>query len=251
LQATSEPTIKQDYFHLVYISELLETARTLEEEPIVPSSTIPGQHKGGDGAPAKQERSVALADGAHRTDISSYAKRGSNVLPAKSPKDTAKSLNFGRFLRKCMSSQQYGCPAVRDCGSEQQQVNQATASPPACPSGSARIRCYSLDTPMALAISLCWAVQRESPEVIADVLSVITYSIKVSDFFFTYEAVGTAGNGQKCDTDNQPQNDSAQNQPVYIFRGMVCYYGKHYVSIFQEYSPGEPRFLLFDDSNIR
>jgi hypothetical protein len=39
--------------------------------------------------------------------------------------------------------------------------------------------------------------------------------------------------------------------PTYVFRGFVCYYGLHYVSIFQEYSPGAAKFLLFDDQRIR
>jgi hypothetical protein len=38
-----------------------------------------------------------------------------------------------------------------------------------------------------------------------------------------------------------------------VFRGLVCYYGLHYISIFQESVQEENtvRFLLFDDHNIR
>jgi hypothetical protein len=43
---------------------------------------------------------------------------------------------------------------------------------------------------------------------------------------------------------------NAVNQQ-YVFRGMVCYYGLHYVSIFRDVSAHTPRFLLFDDANIR
>ena len=42
--------------------------------------------------------------------------------------------------------------------------------------------------------------------------------------------------------------------PSYVFRGLVCYYGLHYVSIFQEHQQDEAKpvqFLLFDDHNVR
>ena len=42
--------------------------------------------------------------------------------------------------------------------------------------------------------------------------------------------------------------------PSYVFRGLVCYYGLHYVSIFQEHHQDEDKpvqFLLFDDNNVR
>lgn len=49
-------------------------------------------------------------------------------------------------------------------------------------------------------------------------------------------------------TRNIVNNDKSE----YVFRGFVCYYGSHYVSIFQErLQGGEVHFLLFDDQKIR
>lgn len=39
--------------------------------------------------------------------------------------------------------------------------------------------------------------------------------------------------------------------PSYVFRGLVCYYGQHYVSIFQSREVGRYEYLLFDDHNIK
>jgi len=41
---------------------------------------------------------------------------------------------------------------------------------------------------------------------------------------------------------------SATN-PAYVFRGLVCYYGAHYVSIFQGSEAGA--YLLFDDYTVK
>ena len=39
------------------------------------------------------------------------------------------------------------------------------------------------------------------------------------------------------------------NNPAYVFRGLVCYYGAHYVSIFQGSEAGA--YLLFDDYTVK
>ena len=40
---------------------------------------------------------------------------------------------------------------------------------------------------------------------------------------------------------------------MYCLRGMVCYYGLHYISIFQSRpdQEGVPQYLLFDDAHVR
>lgn len=51
------------------------------------------------------------------------------------------------------------------------------------------------------------------------------------------------------------EGSSPHNSQIYVFRGIVCYYGKHYVSIFQRSkllgTSGEAQYLLFDDINVR
>jgi hypothetical protein len=39
--------------------------------------------------------------------------------------------------------------------------------------------------------------------------------------------------------------------PSYVFRGLVCYYGLHYVSIFQHIGANQDVYMLFDDARIR
>lgn len=63
----------------------------------------------------------------------------------------------------------------------------------------------------------------------------VSYSIDVNEIF--------SGNYKM----NRNADTSYIDNTIYVFRGLICYYGHHYVSIFQEYSPGEPVFLLFDD----
>ena len=59
--------------------------------------------------------------------------------------------------------------------------------------------------------------------------------------------------GGDGDTTNTSNRETAKG-PSYQFRGLIVYYGKHYLSIFQDqssYSEQSQNFLLFDDSHIR
>jgi hypothetical protein len=49
-----------------------------------------------------------------------------------------------------------------------------------------------------------------------------------------------------------PVTGPTTTSPTYIFRGLVCYYGLHYVSIFHDGSSTDTdTFLLFDDQRVR
>lgn len=88
---------------------------------------------------------------------------------------------------------------------------------------------YLLENPYALAVSITWSSERETVPVLQKFMSLIASSLSTAEMF---------------------QRTQAPNE-TYLFRGMICYYGQHYVSIFQDYSAAMPRFLLFDDAKIR
>lgn len=199
-QATGEPELKDECMHLIYVSELLEAARS----------------------------------------------------------DVTSSIPFGNLLRSCMCLTSSRCPALLPSNAPQStQLNTRSPARPTCAVDSATMKAYVLEPSLALALPLVWSQGRETAEVINELLSIVSYSILASELFYVFGdfITPTSTTGASSKTDGC-SNDSSDGQGCgqrhsYVFRGMVCYYGKHYVSIFQEYSPGEPRFLLFDDSRIR
>ena len=214
-RATSEPELKDNCMHLIYVSELLEAARN------DPSSSIP----------------------------------------------------FGNLLRSCMCVASNRCPALITSNSQpaaaaaaaaaSQAMNHRGPMRPTCGIDSATMKAYVLEPSLALALPLVWSQGRETAEVINELLSVISYSILASELFYEFgdsltTPIPTTTTTAATTTANRSNGgiltgsgSGRGGHRSYVFRGMVCYYGKHYVSIFQEYSPGEPRFLLFDDSRIR
>lgn len=56
--------------------------------------------------------------------------------------------------------------------------------------------------------------------------------------------------GRLSESDHSASVQDLAN-PAYVFRGLVCYYGMHYVSIFQSRNRGLYEYLLFDDQTIK
>jgi hypothetical protein len=105
--------------------------------------------------------------------------------------------------------------------------------------GKGKVHFFSLEPPLALALSVGWGAATEEARTLRDFYSLISYQISLSDLFNTDSV--SSGSVEGCG-------------PSYTFRGLVCYYGLHYVSIFQDLSVErgeESRFLLFDDQKIR
>lgn len=63
--------------------------------------------------------------------------------------------------------------------------------------------------------------------------------------------VGKGARAQSPTWEEWISPEVSENNPSYVFRGLVCYYGKHYVSIFQGMDGGHDNFLLFDDHTIK
>lgn len=154
----------------------------------------------------------------------------------------ASHLSFGLLLRKCLSVTAMACPSEDD-------------TPPPNPICTKRadVRTFCLEPPLALALAITQADERESRQNLIAFYRLISNRIHLNEIFL----VGKEGEEQE--NRREEGNRTAQSQDVskrqsYVFRGMVCYYGKHYISIFQASSnggKGVPHFLLFDDQNIR
>lgn len=123
--------------------------------------------------------------------------------------------------------------------------------------------------------------ERETAATLHDFYVIIAPLIKLSDLFSVQAASdatttntttntngkkssgintnsGGVSSGGECKGDSFTHNTEQEflytsppvsaTNPAYVFRGLVCYYGAHYVSIFQ----GEGgSFLLFDDYTVK
>lgn len=159
----------------------------------------------------------------------------------------ANHLSFGLLLRKCLGVTAMACPSEDD-----------TPPPrPACVK-RADVRAFCLEPPLALALAITQADERESRQNLIAFYRLISNRIHLNEIFL----VGRDGDSEELENhrevgnrgDRNAQSRDVSKRQSYLFRGMVCYYGKHYISIFQESSnggKGVPHFLLFDDQNIR
>ena len=137
--------------------------------------------------------------------------------------------------------------------------------------GTAAVKLHSLDPASVLALCVGWTKQREDFETLESFFSLLSYTISLSDLFdidddssdankktnITYmnkknedidirnkSTVGMQNlinsdikDTKKITLSNQEyssrRSTNFKNNPSYVFRGFVCYYGSHYVSIFQ------------------
>jgi hypothetical protein len=158
--------------------------------------------------------------------------------------------------------------------------------------GKAVVSTFNLEPPLAIPLSIGWTSSSESIQTLTEFFSLISYRIKLSDLFqinTNYNDIsggcfGGSSSSSRSNTDkhvNDINNNSKDNNkhhhnyydnkddfdnkddddyiinkkadPSYLFRGMVCYYGLHYVSIFYsgEIIDNVYNFLLFDDHTIK
>jgi hypothetical protein len=142
--------------------------------------------------------------------------------------DTSRNkINFGKLLHDCLGVGLRGCASIDD---EENNSSTRYIVNRRCIGKSSMIT-HCVVPPLSLALSITWESKTELKETIKDFISVIDNKINLADIF----VVGS----------------EEFRSTSYIFRGMVCYYGLHYISIFQDYCNGEPRFLLFDGNTFK
>lgn len=133
-------------------------------------------------------------------------------------------LSFGELIRKGVQLDKEKCPDKIENNSQ-------------C-HGESTLKTWCFTPPLVLAIAVTWSSASETSETLEQFISVLSPRICLSDIFSMEEKIPKV---------------------YYTFRGLICYYGLHYVSIFQDVpqsaatsslrSPTE--FLLLDDSRIR
>ena len=238
--AKSAPMLRSDYVHYVYAAELISLGE------------------------ADEKKNCYMNDPATNADRTQR--------------------RFGHLLHECMGVSPRCCPSHDDrIGSSDEhkaEANRDTISNRKC-EGKANVKLYAVEPPMALAISVGWTQTRESVETLRSFLSLMSYTIKLSDLFdlsqqnaYADEQVNhhpekkrvanpSGGNWREVasnDVDDNLNNSASDlfssdskntrespfqylktekvsqgpmRSPSYVFRGFVCYYGLHYISIFQ------------------
>jgi len=115
-------------------------------------------------------------------------------------------------------------------------------------------------TPQAFLISLIWPSSQPSREALSLILSSVQPKLRVDRIFQTERGVLAAprsprqGKETGClgpATDYGPPSEEEDDGDVepHLFRGMICYYGAHYVAFFWCFM--RMRWVLFDDMQVR
>lgn len=171
---------------------------------------------------------------------------------------------FGNLLHECMHVNTRSCPSLNDSDETKDENKAATMLPDTSDwkcNGQAQVKLYTLEPSLSLAISVGWTTPTESKETLSSFLSLMSYTINLSDLFDMHDSPSEKSQKKSNLSSDYKSNKSVdigkegtnkKYSPKYVFRGFVCYYGLHYVSIFQEHSlGGDVSFLLFDDTRIR
>ena len=108
-----------------------------------------------------------------------------------------------------------------------QEVKSCPAERGACRDRKSLVDRYMLNLPEVLALGLVWPTTNPTPDEIMSLLLLIRREIDIREIFTTVQ----------------------REQAPYRFRGMICFYGKHYDAYF--YSDFRRQWLVFDDATVK
>lgn len=118
--------------------------------------------------------------------------------------------------------------------------------------------CQSLNTmvserwltkwPIVLVFSMAWPSATPSKESLWQTLSTIQPLISMDQMFRTEHGPSVTSSAQPSSADASLPNAKALSES-YFFRGMICFYGCHYVSFFWCWA--KMKWTLFDDTRIK
>jgi len=137
--------------------------------------------------------------------------------------------SLGRLLQQCRSLSSARCPTTTCCDTH------SLSTESVCP-GDAVMKTFCLTPPMCFCLAVAWTSPHESPDTLRRFMQIVTPTMTLSEVFCA---------------------DGPDSSNIYQFRGFICYYGQHYVSIFKdtrsyEVVRGEaPQFVLLDDAKMR
>jgi hypothetical protein len=265
--ATSEPRVQSDQLvHCMYAAELVENA----------DKVVEGAHGTIDAA-VRMASASGVGSGARRGLLGSFSSTamtdargsGASSLPQRS---------FGELLGASMGGGMRECPF------------KAESPMDACRDGKevGHVTLHCLEPPAALYVSVTWTSSREDPAAIRAFMLGLDLNFGVSELFPGDNAAGRPDSGRgirpgrgkrrgdggdsvklhnkslsraksksktATEEEEEEQEEEKIRESIYCLRGMVCYYGLHFVSIFQagegDGEDGYAQYLLFDDSRIR
>lgn len=107
--------------------------------------------------------------------------------------------------------------------------------------------------PFTFVISLVWPCSTPTRDMLWLILSMIRPNLRMEQIFRTARggraAAGRAHGAQAAE--DGPAAGAAEGEPPqeYALRGLICYYGMHYVALFWCWS--RMKWILFDDTRVR
>ena len=141
------------------------------------------------------------------------------------PSYTDAPISFGQRLHHCLKSPRRTCPSAP-----------SSTATPSC-RGAAETKTWCLSPPSVLALCVSWESEWERAETIERFLHVMDGYIFLDEVYRTDILPEGSAESQarlsckSSSTPVTPSGRSTKDRIQYIFRGFVCYYGKHYVSI--------------------
>lgn len=113
-------------------------------------------------------------------------------------------------------------------------------------SGTMKMSRWILTLPMVFAVSIIWSSDQVNKAEVKDWM----------DLLSTQHKGGDEAQTQRLDLGNIFRLDNSSGvSSEYAFRGMVCYYGRHYVGFFasrsMEDGEAKERWFLFDDTRVK
>ncbi|KAF0684515.1 Aste57867_23514 [Aphanomyces stellatus] len=146
-------------------------------------------------------------------------KASSSFFGAHSPTSNAKH-TFESVLKKLLNEgPRKSCP-------ESESDHQCT--------GRCQVERWLMKFPIVFAVSIVWPANQIGGKELKAFANIIPHELDLGLIFrLGGDAAGLAA-----------------AESIYLFRGMVCYYGQHYVSFFKSQSTPH-RWYLFDDVNVR
>ncbi|RYH12875.1 hypothetical protein EON65_37050 [archaeon] len=169
-----------------------------------------------------------------------------------------KSIQFGKMLKKCMMSVgNRQCPDASSGTNTGDSNSQPCSARPVC-QGVGNVFFFTLEPPLALALSLSWpSTSKQEKDNLTCLYDMISMRLYLNDIF----SDDIHANAQQSESSSV----ASRAGPSYMFRGLVCYYGLHYVSIFHilqhnssnnsnrssSKQPDEMVYYLFDDYKVK
>lgn len=118
----------------------------------------------------------------------------------------------------------------------------------ACKGGKMQLNKWILKLPMVFAVSVIWASAHVDKSDVKAWMELLTRQNARAKKESTDEQTLDLGKIFRVD-------QTAQGSSEYLFRGMVCYYGRHYVGFFKsrtvENGVSHERWFLFDDTRVK